>query len=205
MLSLFPIILFVLSASIDNFTISVAYGCKNIKIGFFSNLVIAIISALGTFIAMFFGKALLNILTINIANIIGSLALLLIGIYFFIDYLKTKKKPSCHEISKKENKTASDILKYPELADVDKSGSIDIKESVILAIALSLNNLALGIAASASGLNLELTVLFTFIFSLVLIPLGSILSKKILGRFIGEKGSLISSLIIIFISILNLL
>lgn len=205
MLSLFPIILFVLSASIDNFTISVAYGCKNIKIGFFSNLVIAIISALGTFIAMFFGKALLNILTINIANIIGSLALLLIGIYFFIDYLKTKKKPPCHEISKKENKTASDILKYPELADVDKSGSIDIKESVILAIALSLNNLALGIAASASGLNLELTVLFTFIFSLVLIPLGSILSKKILGRFIGEKGSLISSLIIIFISILNLL
>lgn len=205
MLSLFPIILFVLSASIDNFTISVAYGCKNIKIGFFSNLVIAIISALGTFIAMFFGKALLNILTINIANIIGSLALLLIGIYFFIDYLKTKKKPPCHEISKKENKTASDILKYPELADVDKSGSIDIKESVMLAIALSLNNLALGIAASASGLNLELTVLFTFIFSLVLIPLGSILSKKILGRFIGEKGSLISSLIIIFISILNLL
>lgn len=205
MLSLFPIILFVLSASIDNFTISVAYGCKNIKIGFFSNLVIAIISALGTFIAMFFGKALLNILTVNIANIIGSLALLLIGIYFFIDYLKNKKRPPCHEISKKENKTASDILRCPELADVDKSGSIDIKESVMLAIALSLNNLALGIAASASGLNLELTVLFTFIFSLVLIPLGSILSKKILGRFIGEKGSLISSLIIIFISILNLL
>lgn len=205
MLSLFPIILFVLSASIDNFTIAVAYGCKNIKIGFFSNLVIATISALGTLIAMLFGKTLLNILTVNIANIIGSTALFFIGIYFFIDYLKSKKRPPYHEISKKENKSASAILRCPELADVDKSGSIDIKESVMLAIALSLNNLALGIAASASGLHLELTVLFTFIFSLVLIPLGFILSKKILGRFIEKKGSLISAFIIIFISILNLL
>ena len=204
MLSLFPIILFVLSASIDNFTIAVAYGCKNIKIGFFSNLVIATISALGTLIAMLFGKTLLNILTVNIANIIGSTALFFIGIYFFIDYLKSKKRPP-YEISKKENKSASAILRCPELADVDKSGSIDIKESVMLAIALSLNNLALGIAASASGLHLELTVLFTFIFSLVLIPLGFILSKKILGRFIEKKGSLISAFIIIFISILNLL
>lgn len=209
MASLIPIILFVLSASIDNFTVSVAYGCKNIKIGFLSNLVIALISALGTFLSMFFGKALLNMFTIDTANIIGAGALFIIGIYFLFDYIKeTRKCPSkkpCSEIMKNENASASNILKCPEIADVDKSGTIELKESIMLAIALSLNNLALGIAASIAGLNLEITVILTFIFSLILIPLGIILSQKFFGKFLGKKGSLISALIIIALSIINLI
>lgn len=209
MASLIPIILFVLSASIDNFTVSVAYGCKNIKIGFLSNFVIALISALGTFLSMFFGKALLNMFTIDTANIIGAGALFIIGIYFLFDYMKEIKKcpnkKPCSEIMKNENASASNILKCPEIADVDKSGTIELKESLMLALALALNNLALGIAASISGLNIEITVLLTFIFSLILIPLGITLSKKILGRYIGEKGSLISSIIIIIVSFINLL
>lgn len=209
MLTLLPIILFVLSSSIDNFTVSVAYGCKNIKIGFLSNLLIATISALGTFLSMIFGKAILNFITLNTASIIGSCALFVIGLYFLFDYIKNIKKENKNEFNctnkETENTSASEILKYPEIVDKDKSGTIEIGESLMLALALALNNLALGIAASISGLNIEITVLLTFIFSLILIPLGITLSKKILGRYIGEKGSLISSIIIIIVSFINLL
>ncbi|MGL5616175.1 MAG: sporulation membrane protein YtaF [Sarcina sp.] len=206
MITLIPIILFVLSASIDNFTVAVAYGCKNIKIGFLSNLVIAIISAFGTFLAMVFGKTFLNIMSIKTANIIGSLALVLIAIYFIYDYFKSLKRTNpCLKTHSKESASATDILKCPEMADIDKSGNIDLHESLMLAVALSLNNLALGIAASIAGLNLEFTVLLTFIFSLILIPLGFLLSKKIFSKFIGEKGSLISALIILAVAIFNLI
>ena len=203
-MTLIPIILFVLSTSIDTFVVSLAYGMKNIKIGFLSNLVIAFISALGTFLSMFLGYILINIISLKLANLIGALVLLILGVYFILDYRKSKNAQiySSYLCSKEKN-SPHKILKFPEIADTDNSGSIDLKESVILSLALTINNLALGLAASITGLDIYLTSIITFIFSIILVPFGIYISKKFLNKFIVEKGSLISGVIILFLALIE--
>lgn len=199
-MTIIPILLFVVSASLDNFAVAIAYGTKNIKIGFLSNLVIALVSSLGTFLSMIFGTFILNIFSIKSANMLGSSILLFLGIYFIIDFYKTKKSTNIYDTA-----TPSTVLKAPEIADIDKSGSIDFKESFILAAALALNNVALGITASIAGLSIVLTTIFTFIFSLILIPLGLYLAKKLVNNFLGTNAGLFSGLLILALSIIEFL
>lgn len=199
-MTIIPILLFVVSASLDNFAVAIAYGTKNIKIGFLSNLVIALVSSLGTFLSMIFGTFILNIFSIKSANMLGSSILLFLGIYFIIDFYKTKKSTNIYSAA-----TPSTVLKAPEIADIDKSGSIDFKESFILAAALALNNVALGITASIAGLSIVLTTIFTFVFSLILIPLGLYLAKKLVNNFLGTNAGLFSGLLILALSIIEFL
>lgn len=199
-MTIIPILLFVVSASLDNFAVAIAYGTKNIKICFLSNLVIALVSSLGTFLSMIFGTFILNIFSIKSANMLGSSILLFLGIYFIIDFYKTKKSTNIYDTA-----TPSTVLKAPEIADIDKSGSIDFKESFILAAALALNNVALGITASIAGLSIVLTTIFTFVFSLILIPLGLYLAKKLVNNFLGTNAGLFSGLLILALSIIEFL
>ncbi|EGT3616636.1 sporulation membrane protein YtaF [Clostridium perfringens] len=198
-MSFLSIILFVVAASLDILVVSFAYGLKNIKINSSSTLIIASISALGTLISMLLGKLFLDAIPLKLGDIIGGLVLLGIGFYSIYSYFKEKKSlPSNNE----ENSSSPIfILENPEIADKDKSGNIDFKESLALAIALSLNNFGLGIGASISGLNIPFTTITTLIVSLIFISLGFCLPKKIKSKKLAAKSNLISGVIIILLSL----
>ena len=201
-------ILFVFSSSFDVFVVAMAYGFKNIKIKLPINFIISLISSLGTFISMELGLALANIIPTSVVNLIGSIILLLLGIYFILDYKLLKKSNGEDKlISKTKDKlnTSSPIsvLEKPEIADTNKSGSIEFKESIILSIALALNNMGLGIAASIAGLHIFMTTFITLIFTMLIIPLGFLCSKKLLNTWIGKSGNLISGVLLIILAFLT--
>lgn len=200
-------ILFVFSSSFDVFVVAMAYGFKNIKIKLPINFIIALISSLGTFISMELGLVLVNIIPTSIVNLIGSVILLLLGFYFILDYKKLLKKSHRKDsfISNDNLNTSSPIsvLEKPEIADTDKSGSIEFKESLILSLALALNNMGLGIAASIAGLHIFMTTFITLIFTIFIIPLGFLCSKKLLNTWIGKSGNLISGILLIILAILT--
>jgi putative sporulation protein YtaF len=132
---LISILLFAFSANIDNFTVGIAYGIKKIKIGLLSNLLIALITAIGTFVSMAVGLAVSKILTASIANVVGSVILILIGIWIIKDFFLKKETPEIKEQKKPNLTNCGQILREPEKADSDHSGIIDLKESLILAFA----------------------------------------------------------------------
>lgn len=201
-MNILAVLLFVLTSGIDNFTVSIAYGMKKIKIGILSNIVIGTISALGTFLSMSLGYIITKFISESIANILGNTILLGIGIWFIFDYYSSKQGRQAKENPTAEfNPSCIEILEKPEKADLDHSGSIDLKESFGLAVALAINNIGLGIGASILGLNIGLTTLLTFIFSIVVIPLGILLGRSILLKIFENRASLISGLIIIILSI----
>lgn len=198
-MSFLSILLFVIAASLDILVVSLAYGLKDIKINFSSTLVIASISALGTFISMILGKFLVDLIPIKLGDIIGGLVLLLLGFYSIYSYFKEKKILTSHNSENDSSPTF--ILENPEVADKDKSGNIDFKESLALSLALALNNFGLGIGASISGLNIAFTTISTFIISLIFISLGFYLSKTIKSKNISKNSNLISGIIIIILSL----
>ncbi|EOU1681283.1 sporulation membrane protein YtaF [Clostridium perfringens] len=197
--SFLSILLFVVAASLDILVVSLAYGLKDIKINFSSTLVIASISALGTFISMILGKFLVDLTPVKLGDIIGGLVLLVLGFYSIYSYFKEKKILTSH--NSENNSSPTFILENPEVADKDKSGNIDFKESLALSLALALNNFGLGIGASISGLNIAFTTISTFIISLIFISLGFYLSKTIKSKNISKNSNLIAGIIIIILSI----
>ena len=198
-MSFLSILLFVVAASLDILVVSLAYGLKDIKINFSSTLVIASISALGTFISMILGKFLVDLIPVKLGDIIGGLVLLALGFYSIYSYFKEKKILTSH--NSEDNSSPTFILENPEVADKDKSGNIDFKESLALSLALALNNFGLGIGASISGLNIAFTTISTFIISLIFISLGFYLSKTIKSKNISKNSNLIAGIIIIILSL----
>ncbi|HII4437307.1 TPA: sporulation membrane protein YtaF [Clostridium perfringens] len=201
-MSFLSILLFVIAASLDILVVSLAYGLKDIKINFSSTLVIASISALGTFISMILGKFLVDLIPVKLGDIIGGLVLLALGFYSIYSYFKEKKILTSH--NSENNSSPTFILENPEVADKDKSGNIDFKESLALSLALALNNFGLGIGASISGLNIAFTTISTFIISLIFISLGFYLSKTIKSKNISKNSNLIAGIIIIILSLFTI-
>ena len=204
-MNLLATILFVLSASFDVFVLAMSYGFKNIKIKPFINFVISFISSLGTFISMEIGLALTNIIPLSVVNILGSIIMLLLGLYCLLDYRKVLKKSTNHKDRNLNPSSPIVILEKPEIADTNKSGTIEFKESILLSIALALNNVGLGIGASIAGLHIILTTIVTLIITIILIPLGFLCSKKLLNTWIGKSGSLISGILLIILAVITCL
>lgn len=196
---LLSVFLFAISANIDNFTVGIAYGIKKIQIGLFNNFLIALISAVGTFLSMHVGLTLSKFMSVSTANSIGSSVLILIGIWAVKDSVVNQLKK--HKKGRVSHTNCKRILDEPELADRDNSKTLDVKESAALAFALTINNLGLGIGASITGFNIYITVLFTFIFSILSITLGSMLGKTYMSKLFGKFAPLISGIIIVALGV----
>ena len=200
------IILFVISSSSDNFIVGLSYGTKKININFFNNFIIAIISGIGTLIAMLTGNLLTKYIPVRFCKIIGSLILIILALYFIADaFKKNKGKELVADKDKIKNIQYYDnILEKPELADIDNSKTIELKEALILGIALSLNNIGIGIGASILGMNPFITSVLSFIFSLVFIQIGRLLGEFYFSKYFSETAQIISGLIILSLGIFEL-
>lgn len=194
------VLAFAFSVNIDNFIVGVAYGIKKIKIGFLSNLLIAFITAAGTLISMEIGVVASQFLSPKIANAFGSILLILIGIWATKDFFR-KKKP----LQPTNSPNCSQLLKEPEKADNDHSGTIDLKESITLGLALSINNFGLGIGASITHIDITAAVACTFFSSIIFFSLGRIIGKSYLYTFFGKYASLFSGILIILLGLYELL
>lgn len=197
------VILFAISSSLDNLVIGTAYGLKKIKIRLTSNIIIAIITSLGTFLAMYLGEYITEFLPVSIADSLGAVVILLVGVYFVvqsgINHIRDKKAT---EVALKD---IDAMVEYADESDLNKSGSIEIKEAILVSIGLSVNNLGSGIAASLTGLPIYTTVITTFIFSIITIIVGQYLGSSLLGRFFGRYSPMISGVLLVLLGIAELL
>ena len=205
-------ILLAFSASLDSLIIGIAYGIKKIRIKFSINIIIALIVTLGTLLSMVLGAILNKFIPSYICNYIGAILLIVVGLFMTFDFFKEQRNLNKNEINtQKENKDIIESLHYDDIlinnktADTDGSGNIEVKEAISLALALSVNNFALGLGASMSGISIPLTTIFTFIFSILILILGLKIGNSFLSKIFGKYSGLISAIIIIVMGIFQLL
>lgn len=212
------------SSCLDNIVVGIAYGMKKTKIGFISNLLIAVITSCGTLVSMLFGRFIASIISVSIAQALGSAMIILIGIYFVLEYFIKKKRGSVEESQEL-------MLELDESCDVDYdydncynncgdcsnysnekklscsskyTKKISIKETILLAFALTINNLGIGISASLAGVSIVATVLFTFVISILTIMLGLAMGSNLIGRLFGKFASLVSGILMLILGIFEL-
>lgn len=197
--------LFAFSSSCDSVIVGLSYGTKNIKINHLNCLVVALISGIGTFFSMAFGKLILQIIPVYFANLLGSGILILFGIYLLLEFLrKNFAKKHLNKEDLQELKHYGYTLQHPEIIDKDNSKEIEFRETIILGLILCFNNVGLGIGASITGLNIYLTSLASFAVCYVFLLIGHYLGRRMLTDKLSKYAEGISILLILILGIYEL-
>ncbi len=171
--------------SLDAFIASFAYGSDKIKIPLSSVIVIDLVCSGVVGISLFVGTLIAPYLPVHISSIICFTVLFVIGLIKLLDNI-TKSVIRKHSgLSKKIRfsffnfKLVLSIYANPEKADLDHSKSISFAEAFSLAIALSLDGLAVGFGAAFGDVNGLALFLSSFVTNAAAVFLGACIGNKI--------------------------
>lgn len=190
------LILLAIAVSLDSFGVGVTYGMRRIRVPFISLLIIMLCSGLVVLASMTIGSLLSSFISPHIAEIIGGLVLVSIGLFSLYNVVRTKKnnqseesKITQYEPKEKEWKVEIQklgifitVLKKPQQADLDNSGIISGKEALLLGFALALDAFGSGLGAAMLGyspiITATLIALMSGLFVFFGIKSGFILSQR---------------------------
>jgi putative sporulation protein YtaF len=208
------ILLLAISCNLDNVGVGLAYGARGIGIPLASNLLIALVTAAGTGLCIVFGQQIFQVLPVGVGVILG--AVLLIGMGVWVIRQEFGERGHCapeaspcipaNELTQKSLwRRLLLLLENPSLADQDSSGHIDLKESLLLSMALMLNNIPNGVGAGLLGLSTLLTTMMVGFLSVITFGLGIALSRTMGVLWLGRHAGTISGLMLIMIGLAEII
>lgn len=172
------------AVSVDGFGVGVTYGLRRIRIPLLSVVIIAICSGLVIFLSMLVGSWITGYLSPFVAKLIGAAVLVGIGTWALLQLRRSGRETGAEARAEGNSEHGSEsrqeqldrshpvlvvivelkrlglviqILRTPQAADVDKSGTISAAEAVMLGVALSFDAFGAGIGAAMIGLSPVLT------------------------------------------------
>jgi putative sporulation protein YtaF len=191
MMHWFSVLFIAFASNLDNLAIGISLGIRKTKITSLSNVAIAVITMLGTYLSMTAGVFIINFISENAANYLGAAIISFIGTRTVVKSLR----------SPKTEKASLNVIRNSEYTDDDHHHFISLKESATLGIALALNNVATGLGAGATGISPFLTMIGAGLFSLFFIGFGSKFGLVIARSWFGKYAETISGLLLIIIGI----
>jgi len=177
------------SMSVDSLAAGFAYGSKKIRIPMLSAQIINVVCCAVIGAAMFFGHLLRPVLSDGLAAGIAFGVLFIMGTIKLADGIVKALIRRYTGLDKSIQFSVFDIqfilhlYANPEAADADVSAHLSASEAVALAIALSLDGMAVGFAAVLAGVNPWALLVWSLITNTLAITggckLGYALSKKL--------------------------
>lgn len=206
-LDLVPILLLALSSNGDNIAVGIAYGVGRIEVPFSSNVLIALVTGFSTFLSIWAGRGIGSVLNLRFAGDVGGALIIAIGVWVILQssrsIARNRQSPGVDlGRSGKLGMVARVFQTLDDPLDVDRNLSrrIEIKESWVLAVALSLNNTVNGLAAGMLRMNAFITTLCVMVFSVLTLSFG--LSAGRFGkRWLGNLSGVVSGLILVSLGI----
>ncbi|QYR23287.1 MntP/YtaF family protein [Paenibacillus sp. sptzw28] len=232
---LLALLLLAVAVSLDGFGVGVTYGLRRIRIPVVSVVIIAFCSGFVVWSAMQIGTVLSGYMSPATAKRIGAYLLVLLGGWAIFQYWRSRSQSDRGEQDHSDpapetgSKTVmtSDgnimlttpvivfewkrlglviqILRRPQIADVDSSGIISASEAVLLGFALSLDSFGAGLGAAMLGFSPLMTA-FVISSASGLFLLGGM---RLGLRFAAWRGmqtlSVLPGIMLIVIGIMRLL
>ena len=191
-------VLFALSSSLDALLLGISYGIRGMSILLWQNLLVSLITLLGTCLSMGFATLLLPVLP-DLASLIGGIVVILLGVYYMTKAFFYRlwqnhlmKTGACPELEKSSTTTRVEPQKF-------------IREILLMGAVLSLNNIGIGFSAGIAGLPFLSTAIATLFFSVFFLFLGNKLGQSRLFRFAECFSEPLSGALLILLGIFQLL
>ncbi|MGB9867636.1 MAG: manganese efflux pump [Bacillota bacterium] len=130
------VLLVSVAVSVDSLVTGVFYGLKGLALPVGLKCLVSMESAAAISAAVVLGCAVAGFVPATVAKFAGGLLLMGLGIAAII---------------KGHGSSVIRLLSEPELADVDSSGQIDLREAVVLGIALAMDCFGMGLGLALTG------------------------------------------------------
>lgn len=199
-------LLFGISASLDTLLIGFSYGIRQIHIPFRQNLLIGLITFLGSFLSMGLGTLLGPLFPAKITAYAGSGLLISFGCYYLIKYLYyIKTRPPLTEPESAPPHSSEKSTDATLTATSADSPSFTFTDTLLLGMMLSLNNIGIGFGTGMAGLLLIPTLISIFFLSLIFMTLGNRMGKWKAFTFTESMADMISGILLICLGITQLI
>lgn len=198
--------LLAVAVSIDGFSAGLSCGLRKLVIPLPSLLVICCSSAAAVGISMLLGSSVALLIPVQYAAAFGGSVLILIGLYVTVQSLIEPKQVSDSPgvpTGPARQKTLSGLVRQPEDADLDQSGTLSVNEALLLGVALAADAFGAGFGAALIGSPLLATVLAVGLVKLILVPLGVLIGRLMADGFALKYPGLIGGVLLVFIGVLT--
>lgn len=208
------LILLAISLSLDALAVSFSYGLRGVYIPLASRLIICLLSTLYFAAACLFGHTMQQLLPGALARFFSIALLAALCVWMTIQTLLTPRpdqqlraRRTLASWSLRSLGVTITIIRDPMLADLDDSHTIDSREAIYLASALSMDALGMGISYAVYGAFSWLAPLavglFQFVFTSAGHTAGHLCAKK--TAFPPGKLQIISCCVLWAVFLLRLL
>ncbi len=212
------VIILAVSLSLDAFGAGIAYGLRKIRIPLVSKLVICLFSVFYSGAALAIGSSLSSVLPPYVSKLVGVLILLSMGIWVIFQALlrnedgggleecKINTDETLFQIAIKSLGITIKVIKNPMEGDIDRSGTIDVAESFLLGLALSIDAIGVGIGSALTGFNSVIMPFAVGFFQLFFLYAGTSLGVKfaVSDRINKKLLSLLPGILLIFLAIVRI-
>lgn len=149
----------VIAVSLDGFGVGITYGMQKIRLPIVPLFIIMLCSGTVVLVSMTIGTWLSQWLNPSFTEKIGGIILVAIGLFSLWNIMRQRKKTNAleEETTPKNQSSFRTVMETPDQADIDRSGSISAKESLLLGIALALDAFGAGLGAAIIGYTPLLT------------------------------------------------
>ena len=212
------IIILSISLSLDAFGVGIVYGLRKTHVPALSRIIICAFSIFYSGAALLIGKGLSSILPHQAAKWIGIGVLTAMGIWIILQGVldegkKAKAGPeipavdqTLFKIAIKSLGISIQVIRHPTDGDIDKSGVIDVFESLLLGLALSIDAIGVGIGSGLAGFSSLFIPLFSGLFQMLFLSTGLYLGKRFSATgWVNEKVmSMLPGLLLICLALARL-
>lgn len=202
------VLLFSLAVSLDSLGVGVSYGLRRIRVPMPSVMLICLNSALLVALSMLAGRWLAGWLNPLAARRLGSLLLVGVGAWISLQAWAQQAAARGGETLLRFRVPGLglvvQVLQEPARADLDRSGSINAGEAVLLGLALSLDALGAGFGAAVAGMDGRLAPWLVGVFNWALLSLGLFLGGRLGERGWGERGAWVPGLVLVLLGIFKI-
>ncbi|GAK09706.1 sporulation membrane protein YtaF [Geomicrobium sp. JCM 19038] len=214
------VLILAFAVSVDGLGVGMTYGMRKMQINWLPLLIIGTFSFTAVLLSGFAATFVFQYLPNAFADYLGGSILILIGVYAIVQaYHHSKTKPEevkpitkvdqvKEKVVKFEIKKLGlviQILKKPTAADVDNSGTISVKEAVLLGVALSLDAFGAGFGASMLGYSVVWFALIVSIMCVTFLVIGKKGGYKLSNVRFCEPLVFLPGLLLMCIGIYNFL
>jgi putative sporulation protein YtaF len=200
------LILLAIATSLDSLGVGIAYGLSGTRVRLSAHVCISSVMMAITWTAVACGNQISRFLPDWVTHLLSAAFFVGVGIWILAPLARNTwhKRGSAHANRPDHPPTLAEVLDNPELADRDASRDIDVREALLLGVALSLNNIGGGVSAGMIHISPFGMASWSVFFNVVCLVGGHALGKKLSGTRLSSYAQLLSGLLMIAVGLYEL-